>query len=206
MDTIRLTFDTENDIVTLETADTTLEADFPPREEYDFETGAKVSVIVSAMMHALSLDPNTSNEEKDLWWRLDVNPEDILNYDKKESDWDTTFSFTFVGKNPRKKQDGCIQHVYIDDERGDVLAFSGIPPEDEWDDDYERVHRTSRDPFFRPGWELGFTMKESLKLGYKAIDYWMVRPTTGPDSGQWKLEFRLPTVWKRPPLQPLGWH
>ncbi|AIE82925.1 hypothetical protein [Actinotignum schaalii] len=206
MDTIRLTFDAENDIVTLETPDTTLEADFPPRDKYDFEPGAKVSVIVSAMMHALSLDPNTSNEEKDLWWRLDVNPEDILNHYKKESDWDTTFSFTFVGKNPHEKRDGCIQHVYIDDGSGNIRAFAESSPEDKWNDDYDTIGYTNRNSYFCPDSELGFTMKESLKLGYKAIDYWMVRPTTGPDSGQWKLEFRLPTVWKRPPLQPLGWH
>lgn len=206
MDTIRLTFDTENDIVTLETADTTLEADFPPRGEFDDRTGVRVSVIVSAMMHALSLDPNTSNEEKDLWWRLDISPEIFLDSDGKEGNWDTTFSFTFVGNNPRKKRDGCIQHVYTDDGSGRVRAFSGIPPEDEWDDDYEHIYYTDRDPYFRPSSELGFTIEAGIKRGYKAIDYWMARPTTGPDSGQWKLEFRLPTVWKRPPLQPLGWH
>lgn len=155
MDAIRLTFDTKNDVITLETPQSTFEADFPPRDGvFAEETGVSMSVIVSAMMHAISLYPNTINV-RDSWWRLDVSPEDILDYENKPSGWDATFSFTFVGKNPYEKLDGCISQLYLDEGSGEVSGYRGIPPKNEWDDDEEYLWSTQEDPFSSPvkSWE-----------------------------------------------------
>ncbi|MGJ9570888.1 hypothetical protein ACRQF6_03485 [Actinotignum sp. GS-2025f] len=206
MDAIRLTFDTKNDVITLETPQSTFEADFPPRDGvFAEETGVSMSVIVSAMMHAISLYPNTINV-RDSWWRLDVSPEDILDYENKPSGWDATFSFTFVGKNPYEKLDGCISQLYLDEGSGEVSGYRGIPPKNEWDDDEEYLWSTQEDPFFLPGEELGMVTKLGVEKGYSAKDYWLVHPLKGPEKGQWKVEFRLPTTWKRPPLPSLDWH
>ncbi|EPD27806.1 hypothetical protein [Actinotignum schaalii] len=95
MDTILLTFDTENDVVTLETPQSIFEADFPPRDGFFAEeTGVSMSVMVSAMMHAMSPYRHIINV-KDSWWRLDIPPEDLLEYENKKSGWDATFSLTF---------------------------------------------------------------------------------------------------------------
>ncbi|MDY5148173.1 hypothetical protein DDD64_08450 [Actinotignum sanguinis] len=206
MDAIRLTFDTKNDVITLETPQSTFEADFPPRDGlYAKETGVSTSVMVSAMMHAMSLYPHAISV-KDSWWRLDILPEDLLEYENKKSGWDATFSLTFVGKNPYKKLDGCISQPYLNEGSGDVNGYRGVPLKNEWDDEEEYLWSTDEDTFFLPGDELGIVMKRGLEKGYTAKDYWMVRPSTGPDSGQWKAEFRLPTTWKRPPLPSLDWH
>lgn len=186
------------------------------RDEEAWPDGIPAGELVFALASATGRDVNEwgGNDE---WWSLDMSISQSTPRELDEDNkWANAFSFTFVGMLPIADANAYVRKTYDHDHNEDVKGYrpvetselrfpSSVPKEIlagldlEYEEDWLGGIR-SDEVSFRPEYELGGVWDYVVNEGYILESIWYVKAETGPDPGDYLLEFRAAAVWQDPSM------